>query len=117
MDSGEFELEAKLRSLSLNEESGTTNNEREHQLAELIANCVADVEPRDNQQEDGKKDITNESKEGEHQPTSLIVTNLPNELFFQLELKVCMLDLLVKAFEYSWILFLTDGAGGLVQVV
>nr|SVE73876.1 EOG090X0FJX [Daphnia atkinsoni] len=100
MDSDEFELEAKLRSLSLNEESGTTNNERKHQLAELIANCVADVEPRDNQQEEGKKDITDESKESEQQPTSLIVTNLPNELFFQQELKT-ELEGLFRAFDES----------------
>ena len=92
MNPDEFELEEKLRSLSVNEESGSTNNEREHQLAELIANCVADVEPRDNQPEEEKKDLSSgENKESELLATSLIVTNLPNELFFQQELKVSIL--------------------------
>lgn len=92
MNPDDFELEEKLRSLSVSEESGSTNNEREHQLAELIANCVADVEPRDSQPEDDKKDLSSgENKEGELLATSLIVTNLPNELFFQQELKVSML--------------------------
>jgi calcipressin-2 len=95
MNPDDFELEEKLRSLSVSEESGSTNNEREHQLAELIANCVADVEPRDSQPEDDKKDLSSgENKEGELLATSLIVTNLPNELFFQQELKVSMLRLL-----------------------
>nr|SVE75445.1 EOG090X0FJX [Daphnia dolichocephala] len=100
MDPDEFELEAKLRSLSVNQEAGTVNNEREHQLAELIANCVADVEPRDNQQEEGKKDDTVENKESEQQPTSLIVTNLPTELFFQQELKT-ELEALFRTFDES----------------
>lgn len=85
MNPDDFELEAKLRSLSINQETGSTNNEREHELAELIANCVADVEPRDVQSEDEQK--SGETKENEL-PTSLIVTNLPQELFFQQELKV-----------------------------
>ena len=97
MNPDDFELEVKLRSLSLGQESGSTNNEREHQLAELIANCVAEVEPRDSQPEDEKKELSGEIKETE-QPTSLIVTNLPKELFFQQELKAsilsCVLDLI-----------------------
>jgi hypothetical protein len=88
MNRDEFELEKKLRSLSVSEDSGSTNNEREHELAELIANCVADVEPRDNQEEEKKDLSSGENKESELLATSLIVTNLPNELFFQQELKV-----------------------------
>lgn len=91
MNPDDFELEVKLRSLSISQESGSTNNEMEHQLAELIANCVADVEPRDSQPEDEKKELSGETKESE-QPTSLIVTNLPKELFFQQELKVSSLS-------------------------
>ncbi|EFX73053.1 hypothetical protein DAPPUDRAFT_215632 [Daphnia pulex] len=99
MNPDDFELEEKLRSLSVSEDSGSTNNEREHQLAELIANCVADVEPRDSQPEDDKKDLSSgENKEGELLATSLIVTNLPNELFFQQELKT-ELEALFRTFD------------------
>lgn len=89
MNPDDFELETKLRSLSINQETGSTNNEREHELAELIANCVADVEPRDVQSEE-QKEPSGETKENEL-PTSLIVTNLPQELFFQQDLKVSVL--------------------------
>lgn len=89
MNPDDFELETKLRSLSINQETGSTNNEREHELAELIANCVADVEPRDVQSEE-QKEPSDETKENEL-PTSLIVTNLPQELFFQQDLKVSVL--------------------------
>nr|CAG4637420.1 EOG090X0FJX [Ceriodaphnia reticulata]SVE73248.1 EOG090X0FJX [Ceriodaphnia reticulata] len=99
MNPDDFELEVKLRSLSIIQESGSTNNEMEHQLAELIANCVADVEPRNSQPEDEKKGLSDETKESE-QPTSLIVTNLPKELFFQQELKT-ELEALFRTFEDS----------------
>nr|CAH0107334.1 unnamed protein product [Daphnia galeata]SVE76703.1 EOG090X0FJX [Daphnia longispina] len=98
MNRDEFELEKKLRSLSVSEDSGSTNNEREHELAELIANCVADVEPRDNQEEEKKDLSSGENKESELLATSLIVTNLPNELFFQQELKT-ELEALFRTFD------------------
>nr|CAG4651399.1 EOG090X0FJX [Simocephalus serrulatus]SVE94556.1 EOG090X0FJX [Simocephalus serrulatus] len=97
MNPDDFELETKLRSLSISQESGSTNNEREHELAELIANCVADVEPRDVQSEEEQKELSGETKENEL-PTSLIVTNLPQELFFQQELKT-ELEALFRTFD------------------
>nr|CAG4649755.1 EOG090X0FJX [Scapholeberis mucronata]SVE93937.1 EOG090X0FJX [Scapholeberis mucronata] len=96
MNPDDFELEVKLRSLSINQDIGSANNERDHELAELIANCVADVEPRDGSLEENKND---EVKENE-QPTSLIVTNLPQELFFQQDMKT-ELEALFRTFDES----------------
>ena len=117
MNRDEFELEKKLRSLSVSEDSVSTNNEREHELAELIANCVADVEPRDNQKEEKKDLSSGENKESELLATSLIVTNLPNELFFQQELKVLLSSWYwMNCFLiYMRFLFISDRAGGPVQ--
>ena len=81
MDSNDFELETKFRNLTLEQENVSTN-EREQRLAALIATCVADVEPNDQQENE-----TDVSKEND-QPTSLIVTNLPQTLFAEQSLKV-----------------------------
>nr|CAG4645180.1 EOG090X0FJX [Leptodora kindtii] len=82
MDPDDFELEARIRKLTLDQDSV---NETEGELAELIARCVADLNEEESQEppasastEDVKKDAS---------PTSLIVTNLPQPLFKEPHLK------------------------------
>lgn len=83
MDPDDFELEARIRKLTLDQDSV---NETKGELAELIARCVADLNEEESQEppasastEDVKKDAS---------PTSLIVTNLPQPLFKEPHLKV-----------------------------
>lgn len=83
MNPEDFELETRIRTLSLNEDS---NNEIGLELAELIANCVADVEPHDCRDEDELKQHS--PNENDELPKSLIVTNLPSALFADQQLKV-----------------------------
>lgn len=90
MNPEDFELESRLRSLSIDERGmSTTSSENERQLAELIANCVADVE--EDQQLNNKTSSNNEVSDNKEDelPTSLIVTNLPKALFAEQHLKVC----------------------------
>ena len=79
MESNDFELETKLRDLTL--EQDVSSDERQNRLAALIATCVADMDSEDDQsnQNDEKQD---------DQPSSLIVTNLPQALFAEQYLKV-----------------------------
>jgi len=79
MESNDFELETKLRNLTL--EQDVSSDERENRLAALIATCVADMGSEDDQsdQYDAKQD---------DQPSSLIVTNLPQALFAEQHLKL-----------------------------
>lgn len=84
MNPEDFELEKRIRSLSINEDS---NNEMGLELAELIANCVADVEPHDCSDEDAIKDHSTNENDSDL-PKSLIVTNLPSVLFADQQLKV-----------------------------
>lgn len=81
MESNDFELETKLRNLTL--EQDVSSDERENRLAALIATCVADMGSEDDQsdQYDAKQD---------DQPSSLIVTNLPQALFAEQHLKVIL---------------------------
>lgn len=78
-----FELETRLRSLSISDGDSTTN---EQELADLIASCVADVEPHNDSGNEGRHSPA-EMKDGDL-PTSLIVTNLPNSLFYEQDMKV-----------------------------
>ena len=102
MNPDDFELEVKLRSLSISQDVGSLNNEMGNQLAELIANCVADVEPRDLPTEDEKTDLITDDDKQSEQSTSLIVTNLPKELFFQQELKVGLRFSAIKLFNLTY---------------
>jgi len=79
MDSNDFELETKLRNLTL--EQDVSSDERENRLAALIATCVADMDYEDDQSNQ------NEEKQDD-QPSSLIVTNLPQTLFAEQHLKM-----------------------------
>ena len=81
MDSNDFELETKLRNLTL--EQDVSSDERENRLAALIATCVADMDYEDDQSNQ------NEEKQDD-QPSSLIVTNLPQTLFAEQHLKVIL---------------------------
>nr|CAG4646638.1 EOG090X0FJX [Macrothrix elegans] len=96
MNGEDFELESRLRSLSIGEDDDPSSN-REHELAELIANCVADVEPNDAICEDGEKEELEETKDSKL-PTSLIVTNLPKSLFYEQDMKT-ELESLFKSFD------------------
>ena len=89
MNSEDFELETRLSALSIDQDRGmSTSSENERQLAELIANCVADVEEDQNNKSSSSNETTENNKEDEL-PTSLIVTNLPKALFAEQHLKVC----------------------------
>nr|CAG4642857.1 EOG090X0FJX [Evadne anonyx] len=80
MESNDFELETKLRNLTL--EQDVSSDERENRLAALIATCVADMDSQNDDQ-------SNQSDEKEDdQPSSLIVTNLPHPLFAEQHLKM-----------------------------
>ena len=83
MESNDFELETKLRNLTLEQDS-VSSDERENRLAALIATCVADMEPQDDQQHNQNESQVKE----DDQPSSLIVTNLPKSLFAEQHLKV-----------------------------
>nr|CAG4648942.1 EOG090X0FJX [Polyphemus pediculus] len=99
MDSNDFELENKLRNLTLEQDDNVSRNEREHRLAALIATCVADIDPNDKPQEL----MSNEEKENNpenDQPTSLIVTNLPQSLFADPNLKM-EFEKLFRTFDQS----------------
>merc|ERR1712071_621298 len=85
MESNDFELETKLRNLTLEQDS-VSSDERENRLAALIATCVADMEPQDDQQHD--------------QTSSLIVTNLPKSLFAEQHLKL-EFEKLFRTFDAS----------------
>jgi hypothetical protein len=85
----EFDLEKKLEELSLdssNPGGGTDPADRDLQLAQLIARVTADL----------PSTVCNENSEANHdsadnnseQPKSLIVTNLPQKLFSDQEMKV-----------------------------
>nr|CAG4636584.1 EOG090X0FJX [Eubosmina coregoni]SVE70117.1 EOG090X0FJX [Eubosmina coregoni] len=101
MNPEDFELESRLRSLSIDERGmSTTSSENERQLAELIANCVADVE--EDQQLNNKTSSNNEVSDNKEDelPTSLIVTNLPKALFAEQHLKT-ELEALFRTFDES----------------
>lgn len=85
MNPEDFELEKRIRSLSINEDS---NNEMGLELAELIANCVADVEPHDCSDEDAEVKNHSPNENDGDLPKSLIVTNLPGVLFTDQQLKL-----------------------------
>nr|CAG4642112.1 EOG090X0FJX [Eurycercus lamellatus] len=93
MNPGDFELETRLRSLSV--ERDENSESRDNQFAELIAHC-ADVEPRGTENEDA---VNVESKENDL-PTSLIVTNLPQSLFTNQQMKT-EFEGLFKTFDPS----------------
>lgn len=87
MNPENFDLETRLSALSIDQDKGmSTTSENERQLAELIQNCVADIEEDENNKSSTNE--TNDNKEDEL-PTSLIVTNLPKALFAEQHLKVC----------------------------
>nr|CAG4643559.1 EOG090X0FJX [Ilyocryptus agilis] len=92
MNPDDFELETRLRSLSIENSTNSHGDEsaedREHQLAQLIAHCVANVEPLDPTHDHEKEAPLHDGDDAENAlPTSLIITNLPNDLFSDQQLK------------------------------
>ena len=85
----EFDLEKKLEELSLDSSTsggGTDPADRDLQLAQLIARVTADLPSTVcNENSEANQDSAENNSE---QPKSLIVTNLPQKLFSDQEMKV-----------------------------